>query len=151
MKLVRIVLLLVGLSAGTAAYAVTGNFQISAGGGNNRGYCKSGECTPAYGAIANPLLSDGKEARVFVDAVFSFCPAACSWTLIFTVGGFSSNPGSSYITGISVNTGCDSAPNTYNPALATYFYNAATGKASWVFPARSACMHPGGFYDVSVF
>lgn len=146
-KAISLAALLTSLCISAAAYAATGSFVLTAGGQNLtvNGYCAI--CSPTFGSVTDPILSDGKQVAVLDTGIIgSGNPFEYGFEL--TIEGFSANPGKSYINSVSVN--CSYGPMTfYSSAVYTYGY--ANGTASWQWrPQMQDCFAVGNKYNVSI-
>ncbi len=105
------------------SHAVTGSATINAtcdGLPNDPVNC--GYFPGILGSITNPTLSDGMTISEFLDQ---------GYVLTFSVSGFTSDPGSSYINSIHVD--CLSPPSSMPSSSATYAYSPTSGQASWTW------------------
>lgn len=146
-KALSLLAFLTSLCIGAAAYAATGSFVLTAGGQNLtiNGYCAI--CSPTFGSVTDPILSDGKQVAVLDTGIIgSGDPFEYGFEL--TIEGFSANPGKSYINSVSVN--CSFGPMTfYSSSVFTYGY--ANGTASWEWRSLAEdCFTVGDSYNVSI-
>jgi hypothetical protein len=140
---VRVLAMLGGLALSCNALAVTGSTDITAASGISGlfyGYSSVGAMP--YGSSSSSTLSDGKTIVAFTNEISPD-------TLELVIGGFSSNPGSTYITGITAS--CTNSPTSMLASSATYQYVSATGFAVWYWSRTNRCMlSPHTFYTLSI-
>lgn len=134
---------LVGLALSCNAWAVTGSTDITAASGiSGTFYGYSSVGAVPYGSASNPTLSDGKTIIAFTNEISPD-------TLELVIGGFTSDPGSTYITRIGAS--CSNSPTSMLASSATYQYVSATGYAVWYWSRASRCMvSPTTAYELAI-